>query len=130
MLDEVDILFSDEVFEVALQSLINSSPVTTQYLFVTATLPVDVYNKLIEVFPDCEVIMGPGMHCTSAGLEEVGFELLSLFTVPHPFSDGSRQKLLDGWNLGVSKCYAVQKSFSQALIIANKFEGILEYDKS
>ncbi|OAY33313.2 hypothetical protein MANES_13G083900v8 [Manihot esculenta] len=71
VLDEVDILFNDEDFEVALNSLMNSSPVATQYLFVTATLPVDVYNKLIEVFPDCEVVMGPGMHRTSIRLEEV-----------------------------------------------------------
>ncbi|KAF2292078.1 hypothetical protein GH714_007513 [Hevea brasiliensis] len=71
VLDEVDILFNDEDFEVALNSLMNSSPVATQYLFVTATLPVDVYNKLVEIFPDCEVIMGPGMHRTSTRLEEV-----------------------------------------------------------
>lgn len=73
MLDEVDILFNDENFDASLQGLINSSPVTTQYLFVTATLPVAVCNKLIEVFPDCEVIMGPAVHRTSARLEEVGF---------------------------------------------------------
>ncbi|GMN42287.1 hypothetical protein TIFTF001_011497 [Ficus carica] len=71
VLDEVDILFKDEDFEPVLQSLISSSPVTAQYLFVTATLPVDIYNKLVEVFPDCEVIMGPAMHRVSAGLEEV-----------------------------------------------------------
>ncbi|KAJ7961775.1 DEAD-box ATP-dependent RNA helicase [Quillaja saponaria] len=71
VLDEVDIHFNDEDFEAALQCLINSSPVTTQYLFVTATLPGVIYNKLIEVFPDCEVIMGPGMHRINAGLEEV-----------------------------------------------------------
>ncbi|PWA51148.1 DNA/RNA helicase, DEAD/DEAH box type, N-terminal [Artemisia annua] len=71
VLDEVDILFKDEDFQPALQSLMNLSPVTTQYLFVTATLPVDVYNKLVENFPDCESIMGPGMHRTSSGLEEV-----------------------------------------------------------
>lgn len=71
VLDEVDILFNDEDYEPALQSLIESSPVTTQYLFVTATLPTDIYNKLVEVFPDCEMIMGPGMHRTSPGLEEI-----------------------------------------------------------
>ncbi|XP_021300028.1 DEAD-box ATP-dependent RNA helicase 50 [Herrania umbratica] len=69
--DEVDILFKDEDFKVALQSLIDSSPIITQYLFVTATLPVDIYNKLIEAFPDTKVIMGPGMHHISSGLEEV-----------------------------------------------------------
>lgn len=74
VLDEVDVLFSDEDFKSALQSLISSSPVSTQYLFVTATLPVDIYNKLVEVFPDCEVVMGPGVHRTSPGLEEVGFQ--------------------------------------------------------
>ncbi|XP_077221517.1 DEA(D/H)-box RNA helicase family protein isoform X2 [Tasmannia lanceolata] len=69
--DEVDILFGDEGFKQVLQNLINSAPVTTQYLFATATLPVDIYNKLVELFPDCEVVMGPGMHRTSSGLEEV-----------------------------------------------------------
>ncbi|GAB2294200.1 hypothetical protein Dimus_028418 [Dionaea muscipula] len=71
VLDEVDILFRDDDFELALQSLITSSLVTAQYLFVTATLPLDIYNRLVEVFPDSEVIMGPGMHRTSSGLVEV-----------------------------------------------------------
>lgn len=74
VLDEVDILFNDEDFEVAQKTLINSSPVTTQYLFVTATLPRDIYNELVEIFLDCELIMGPGMHRMSPGLEEVGFK--------------------------------------------------------
>ncbi|XP_042385726.1 DEAD-box ATP-dependent RNA helicase 50-like isoform X1 [Zingiber officinale] len=71
VLDEVDILFKDDGFEQVLESLISSAPVVTQYLFATATLPIDIYNKLVEIFPDCEVIMGPGMHRTSSGLEEV-----------------------------------------------------------
>ncbi|KAM3398306.1 DEAD-box ATP-dependent RNA helicase 50 [Capsicum galapagoense] len=71
VLDEVDILFNDEDFETAFQCLINSSPVITQYLFVTATLPMEIYNKLVESFPDCELVTGPGMHRTSPGLEEV-----------------------------------------------------------
>ncbi|XP_074583609.1 DEAD-box ATP-dependent RNA helicase 50-like [Curcuma longa] len=71
VLDEVDILFKDDGFEQVLENLISSAPVATQYLFATATLPVDIYNKLVEIFPDCEVIMGPGMHRTSSGLEEV-----------------------------------------------------------
>ncbi|KAK3441930.1 hypothetical protein EUGRSUZ_B02194 [Eucalyptus grandis] len=70
ILDEVDILCKDEEFEAAFQSIINSSPVATQYLFVTATLPVDIYNKIVEILPDCEVIMGPGIHRTSPHLEE------------------------------------------------------------
>ncbi|XP_010446688.1 PREDICTED: DEAD-box ATP-dependent RNA helicase 50 [Camelina sativa] len=71
ILDEVDILFGDDEFEAALQSLINSSPVTAQYLFVTATLPLEIYNKLVEVFPDCEVVMGPRVHRVSNALEEI-----------------------------------------------------------
>jgi ATP-dependent RNA helicase DDX18/HAS1 len=71
VLDEVDILFNDEDFEPAFQNLMKSAPITAQYLFVTATLPVDVYNMLVQDFPDCEVVMGPGMHRTSPGLEEV-----------------------------------------------------------
>ncbi|KAK2446870.1 DEA(D/H)-box RNA helicase family protein [Trifolium repens] len=71
VLDEVDILFGDEDFEKALQCLISSSPVDTQYLFVTATLPKNVYSKLVEVFPDCEMVMGPSMHRISSRLEEI-----------------------------------------------------------
>ena len=80
MLDEVDILFGEEGFEQVLHQLITVAPVTTQYLFLTATLPLDIYNKVVETFPDCEVIMGPGVHRTSSRLEEVGhFSLPSLF---------------------------------------------------
>ena len=79
MLDEIDILFKDEDFEIALQTLLNTAPLTTQYLFVTATLPLEIYNKLVENFPDCEVVMGPGMHRTSVGLEEVPLFILILY---------------------------------------------------
>ncbi|KAL6649042.1 hypothetical protein ACP70R_013271 [Stipagrostis hirtigluma subsp. patula] len=71
VLDEVDILFSEEGFEQVLHQLITVAPVITQYLFVTATLPLDIYNKVVETFPDCEVIMGPGVHRTSSRLEEI-----------------------------------------------------------
>ncbi|CAN6290952.1 unnamed protein product [Urochloa humidicola] len=71
VLDEVDILFGEEGFEQVLHQLITLAPVTTQYLFVTATLPLDIYNKVVETFPDCEVIMGPGVHRTSSRLEEI-----------------------------------------------------------
>ncbi|EHA8589429.1 putative DEAD-box ATP-dependent RNA helicase 50 [Cocos nucifera] len=85
VLDEVDILFVDDEFEQVLQGLISSAPMSAQYLFVTATLPVDIYSKLVEVFPDCEVIMGPGMHRTSSGLEEVSFQL-SAFSILLPYN--------------------------------------------
>ncbi|KAH0854458.1 hypothetical protein HID58_069225, partial [Brassica napus] len=56
ILDEVDILFGDEEFDIC---------------FCTATLPLEIYNKLVEVFPDCEVVMGPRVHRVSNALEEV-----------------------------------------------------------
>ncbi|KAF3336191.1 putative DEAD-box ATP-dependent RNA helicase family protein [Carex littledalei] len=71
VLDEVDILYGEEGFEQVLQSLVGAAPVSVQYVFVTATLPLEIYNKVVEFFPDCEVIMGPGVHRTSSGLEEV-----------------------------------------------------------
>jgi len=70
-LDEVDILFDDEEFSFALEKIMNSAPFVAQYLFVTATLPLDVHNKLLEKFPDCKAILGPGLHRTCSGLEEV-----------------------------------------------------------
>lgn len=75
----MDILFRDDGFEHVLESFISSAPVSAQYLFVTATLPVDIYNKVVEIFPDSEVIMGPGMHRTSSGLEEVSLPLSACF---------------------------------------------------
>ncbi|PWZ57183.1 DEAD-box ATP-dependent RNA helicase 50 [Zea mays] len=71
VLDEVDILFGEEGFEQVLHQLITVALVTTQYIFVIATLPLDIYNKVVETFPDCEVIMGPGVHRTSSHLEEI-----------------------------------------------------------
>ncbi|KAF3784561.1 DEAD-box ATP-dependent RNA helicase 50 [Nymphaea thermarum] len=71
VLDEVDVLFSDNDFEQVFQCLITSGPVAMQYIFVTATLPTDIYNKLIEAFPDSVAIMGPGLHQINSGLEEV-----------------------------------------------------------
>jgi len=80
VLDEVDISLCFRFFFILPVQLITVAPVTTQYLFVTATLPLDIYNKVVETFPDCEVIMGPSVHRTSSRLEEVGhFSLPSLF---------------------------------------------------
>lgn len=71
VLDEVDILFDDDEFSFALEKIMNSAPFVAQYLFVTATLPLDVHNKLLEKFPDCKAILGPGLHRTCSGLEEI-----------------------------------------------------------
>ena len=46
VLDEVDILFNDEEFEQALQSFINSSPVTMQLLRSYRVLLTQLYKKI------------------------------------------------------------------------------------
>ena len=109
MLDEVDILFNDEDFEPAFQSLMNSAPITAQYLFVTATLPVDIYNMLVEDFPDCEVVMGPSMHRTSPGLEEVDF--FSFLIMHADFGIRARIVAL------VYFCYFTVHIYSKALML-------------
>ncbi|KAH9319596.1 hypothetical protein KI387_021365, partial [Taxus chinensis] len=80
VLDEVDILFDDEDFSLALDKLMSSAPLVAQYLFVTATLPLDVHNKLLEKFPDCKAILGPRLHRTCSGLEE---RALTFINVDH-----------------------------------------------
>ncbi|CAN0890869.1 DEAD-box ATP-dependent RNA helicase 50 [Linum grandiflorum] len=116
VLDEIDILFKDDDFEAALQLLINSSPITAQYLFVTATLPVDVYNKLVEMFPDCTMIMGPSMHRTSVGLEEVLVDCsgdIGAEKTPETAFDNKKSALLQ---------LAEQSPVSKTIIFCNKIE--------
>jgi ATP-dependent RNA helicase DDX18/HAS1 len=47
----VDILFSEEGSKQVRHQLITVAPVTIQYLFITATLPL-TYNKVVKTFPD------------------------------------------------------------------------------
>lgn len=98
VLDEVDILYGEEGFEQVLQSLVGAAPVSVQYVFVTATLPLEIYNKVVEFFPDCEVIMGPGVHRTSSGLEEVVFsiDLLFLFSEFYLFYQYGEMWIISG----------------------------------
>eukprot|EP00252_Welwitschia_mirabilis_P011482 TRINITY_DN25740_c0_g1_i1.p1 TRINITY_DN25740_c0_g1~~TRINITY_DN25740_c0_g1_i1.p1 ORF type:complete len:604 (+),score=98.03 TRINITY_DN25740_c0_g1_i1:156-1967(+) len=71
VLDEVDILFNDDKFSLILEQLIAGVPWETQYVFVTATLPLDVHKMILEKFPDCQPILGPSLHRTCSGLEEI-----------------------------------------------------------
>lgn len=71
VLDEVDVLFDDPEFSDALKGIEDYVSVKTQYIHVTATLPVDVWNVLLEKHPDAVPLMGRGLHCTATGLQEV-----------------------------------------------------------
>ncbi|MCO5595045.1 hypothetical protein L7F22_049082 [Adiantum nelumboides] len=69
--DEVDILFDDPEFSKTLEKIESLAPIKTQYIHVTATLPVDICDNILEKHPASVPIMGPGLHCTAAGLQEV-----------------------------------------------------------
>ncbi|KAL2609644.1 hypothetical protein R1flu_028217 [Riccia fluitans] len=69
--DEVDILFDDEEFSKALQTINKTASIKVQYVHVTATLPVDVHDDLLERYPDCLSLMGPSLHRTAPGLQEI-----------------------------------------------------------
>ncbi|CAM6102195.1 unnamed protein product [Calypogeia fissa] len=71
VLDEVDILFDDEEFSKALQTINKAASIKVQYIHVTATLPVDIHDDLLERYPDCLSLMGPSLHRTATGLQEV-----------------------------------------------------------
>eukprot|EP00250_Pteridium_aquilinum_P013272 c21243_g2_i2 orf=109-2280(+) len=71
ILDEVDVLFDDPEFSETLERIESLAPVKTQYIHVTATLPVDVCDNILEKHPTSLPLMGPGLHCTATGLQEV-----------------------------------------------------------
>jgi ATP-dependent RNA helicase DDX18/HAS1 len=71
VLDEVDVLFDDEDFSKALETINKAASIKVQYIHVTATLPVDIHDDLLERYPDCLSLMGPSLHRTAIGLQEV-----------------------------------------------------------
>lgn len=69
VLDEADVLFSDLSFP--LQPLGQSCPLSTQFVFVTATLPEIVTNQIKAEFPEVQYLTGPGLHRISPTVEEI-----------------------------------------------------------
>eukprot|EP00850_Spirogloea_muscicola_P019744 SM000198S05315 [mRNA] locus=s198:2994:6740:- [translate_table: standard] len=71
--DEADIMFDDETFAETIAPIKAALPSGsgTQYVHVTATMPVDVHNALMEQLPGAVSLMGPSLHRTSLGLQEV-----------------------------------------------------------
>lgn len=72
VLDEVDILYDDEEFTQILDTLDQAASRRVQYVHVTATLPVDIHDSLLTRYPDAIPLMGPTLHRTAVGLQEVG----------------------------------------------------------
>lgn len=69
VLDEVDILFTDETFP--LEPIGKECPKTTQFLFTSATLPGEVIQQITNEFPDLKTLSGPGLHRVAPTVEEV-----------------------------------------------------------
>lgn len=70
VLDEVDVMFLDDTFDL---SVIGAAapPETTQFCFVTATLPVAVADQISREFPGIKKLWGPGLHKVAPQVEEV-----------------------------------------------------------
>lgn len=68
VLDEIDILLLDETFGPQLRQVGMRAPQQTQFVFVTATLPDSVLNKVKEEFgggdikKNLAIVKGPGLH--------------------------------------------------------------------
>lgn len=73
VLDEVDVLLLDETFGPQLQTVGIRAPQKTQFVFVTATLPDFVVEKVKKEFgssDNLKVIKGPGLHRVAPTVNE------------------------------------------------------------
>jgi ATP-dependent RNA helicase DDX18/HAS1 len=69
VLDEVDVMFLDDSFDLSVIG--GAAPAATQFLFVTATLPVAVADQISKEFPGVKKLWGPGLHKIAPQVEEV-----------------------------------------------------------
>lgn len=72
VLDEVDVLLIDKTFGPQLRTIgaATASSVSTQFVFVTATLPDSVVESVTKEFPNVSKIKGPGLHRVSPTMKE------------------------------------------------------------
>jgi ATP-dependent RNA helicase DDX18/HAS1 len=70
VLDEVDVLMVDETFGPQLKAVGVATPLQTQFLFVTATLPDTIVQSVTREFPTVQLIRGPGLHRVAPTLRE------------------------------------------------------------
>jgi ATP-dependent RNA helicase DDX18/HAS1 len=69
VLDEVDVMFLDDTFDLSVIGA--AAPPETQFIFVTATLPVAVAEQISKEFPGIKKLWGPGLHKVAPQVEEV-----------------------------------------------------------
>lgn len=69
VLDEVDILL-DETFGPQLRTVGVAAPESTQFVFVTATLPDNIVQNVKSEFPGVLTIKGPGLHKIAPNVQE------------------------------------------------------------
>ena len=68
VLDEADVLFMDQSFP--LEPIGQACSASTQFVFVTATLPTVVTKQISVEFPETILLSGPGLHRISPLVEE------------------------------------------------------------
>lgn len=93
VLDEVDILLSDETFLPHLSPLLRRAPPRARFVFATATLPASIAALVEREFPSksgVTAVRGPGLHRAPAALRTA---LVDVSTPPgSPAEDGLRRK--------------------------------------
>ena len=71
VLDEVDMLLVDETFGPQLRTVGAAASLNqTQFVFVTATLPDQIVDKVKAEFPNVQQIRGPGLHRVAPSVTE------------------------------------------------------------
>jgi len=71
VLDEVDVLMMDSTFGPQLKTIGVATPLDTQFVFVTATLPDHIVTSVKSEFPSASVIKGPGLHRVAPTVREI-----------------------------------------------------------
>jgi superfamily II DNA/RNA helicase len=71
VLDEVDVLMMEETFGPQLKAVGVATPLQTQFVFVTATLPDSIVQSVTKEFPTVQIIKGPGLHRIAPTLQEL-----------------------------------------------------------
>ena len=71
MLDEVDVLLLDETFGPQLRAIGAAAPLErSQFVFVTATLPDAVVDRIQTEFTEVTQVRGPGLHKVAPNVKE------------------------------------------------------------
>ena len=123
--DEADVLFMDQSFP--LQDIGTSCPDSSQFLFVTATLPNLVKEQIISEFPDINYLSGPGLHRIAPTVSEVLVDC----SVNDNTADKSMSKILENKKLALIQ--AIENENTERTIIfcntidqCRKVENILQ----